>query len=74
MDMMERSKRRRECMQVHKAGSFEEAELWDLEFWQSQTPAMRLSALVAIRKDIEKVPQPKDRTGDQNRGTENPGT
>lgn len=42
-------------MVVHKASSFEEAERWDLEYWQSQTPAARLAALVAIHRDIEKV-------------------
>ncbi|MFV1960149.1 MAG: hypothetical protein ACC662_12140 [Planctomycetota bacterium] len=42
-------------MVVHKATSFEDAERWDLEFWQAQTPAMRLAALVAIRNDVAKV-------------------
>ncbi len=39
----------------HRAASHEEAEAWDLDFWQSQTPQERLSALVAIRRDVELV-------------------
>jgi hypothetical protein len=42
-------------MVVHRATSFEDAERWDLEFWQSRTPEERLSALVAIRHDVELV-------------------
>lgn len=39
----------------HRATSWEDAERWDLEFWQSMTPEERLSALVAIRRDVELV-------------------
>jgi hypothetical protein len=53
--MAERSRRRRAIIEVHRARSFEDAERWDLEFWQSKTPQERLSALVAIRRDIEKI-------------------
>jgi hypothetical protein len=42
-------------MVVHRAANFEEAEAWDLEFWQGQCPEQRLSALVAIRRDVDKV-------------------
>jgi hypothetical protein len=42
-------------MVAHRAANFEEAESWDLDFWQSQSPEQRLSAFVAIRKDVEKV-------------------
>jgi len=42
-------------MVVHKASSFEDAERWDLEYWQSQTPAVRLAALVAIHRDVAKI-------------------
>ncbi len=55
MGLAERSKLRRERMVVHKATGFEDAEKWDLEYWQAQTPAARLSALLAIRSDIAKV-------------------
>lgn len=39
----------------HVAKSFEDADRWDLEFWQSVTPEERLSALVAIRRDVELI-------------------
>jgi len=51
----ERSWRRRETMECHRATSFEDAERWDLEFWQRRTPEERLSALVAIRREVELV-------------------
>ena len=55
MGIKERSEERRKCMVAHRAANFEEAEQWDLDFWQKQTPQQRLSALVSIRKDILKV-------------------
>ena len=55
MTMEERSRERRERMVVHRATSFEDAAAWDLEFWQSQSPEDRLSALVAIRREVEFV-------------------
>jgi hypothetical protein len=42
-------------MVANHAVSFEEAEAWDLDFWQSQSPEQRLSAFVAIRRDVDKV-------------------
>lgn len=48
----ERSMVRRNKMKVNRAANFREAEMWDLEFWQSVTPEDRLSALVAIRRDF----------------------
>jgi len=42
-------------MTVHRACSYEDAERWDLDFWQSRSPEDRLSALVAIRRDVELV-------------------
>jgi predicted RNA-binding Zn ribbon-like protein len=39
----------------HRAANFEEAEAWDLDFWQRQSPEQRLSAFVAIRRDVDKV-------------------
>lgn len=45
----------------HRATSHEDAERWDLEFWQSLTPEERLSALVAIRRDVEAVEAGRDR-------------
>lgn len=55
MTFEERSAERRKRMVIHVAHSFEEAEDWDLEYWQSKTPQERLSALLAIRRDVEKV-------------------
>ncbi len=55
MTMEQRAKQRRKKIVAHLATSHEDAERWDLEFWQGQTPQERLSALVAIHEDIEKV-------------------
>lgn len=51
----ERSRERRTRMVAHRARSFAEAEAWDLDFWQQRSPEERLSALVAIRRDVELV-------------------
>lgn len=40
---------------ANRASSFEEAEAWDLEFWQLRTPQERLSAFVQLRRDVELV-------------------
>ena len=53
--LAERSRLRRQRIVDHSSSSFEEAELWDLEFWQSRSPQERLSALVAIHRDVEMV-------------------
>lgn len=42
-------------MVVHLAKDFQDAEDWDLEYWQQKTPEERLSALVAIHRDVQKV-------------------
>lgn len=42
-------------MDVHRASSFAEAEAWDLDYWQHRTPEERLSALVAIHRDVKLV-------------------
>ena len=55
MGMKERSARRRRIMKSHRAKDFAAAERWDLEFWQSLSPEERLSALIAIRNDVEKI-------------------
>jgi len=55
MSIEERSRKRREIIEVHRTTSFDEAEAWDLAFWQRRTPEERLSALVAIRRDVEMV-------------------
>jgi len=51
----ERSRLRRQRMDVHRATSFADAEAWDLDFWQRRTPEERLSALVAIHREVELV-------------------
>jgi hypothetical protein len=51
----ERSAERRKRMIAHTAHSPEEAEAWDLEFWQEVGPEARLSALVAIHEDVQLV-------------------
>ncbi len=54
-DLEKRSELRRQRIKSHRARDFADAERWDLEFWQQQSSEDRLSALVAIRIDIEKV-------------------
>ena len=60
MSIEERSLERRKRMVAHVATSFEDAEAWDLDFWQQMTPEERLSALVAIRRDVEVVKAARD--------------
>lgn len=55
MGIKERAAARKARMVAHRAFNFEDAEAWDLEFWQSQSPEQRLSAFVAIRRDVDKV-------------------
>jgi hypothetical protein len=62
MDLEERSRRRRETLETHRARSSEEAEAWDLDFWQRCTPEERLSALVAIHRDVALVAAGKGET------------
>ena len=57
MGIKQRSLERRKRIVAHRATNFKNAEEWDLDFWQNQTPEERLSALVAIRKDVVKVMQ-----------------
>ncbi|MBN1897472.1 MAG: hypothetical protein JW827_01745 [Spirochaetes bacterium] len=51
----QRTRARRKRVVGYLAKSFKDAEKWDLEFWQKQTPQMRLSALVSIINDIKKI-------------------
>ena len=55
MGIEERSAARQKRIVAHRAADFKDAENWDLDFWQSQTPEQRLSALVAIHRDVRKV-------------------
>ncbi len=52
---MERARLRKARMVTHLSHSFKEAEAWDLDYWQSVGPEERLSALVDLRNDREKV-------------------
>jgi hypothetical protein len=51
----ERSEERRRRMVANSAHSPEEAEAWDLEFWQAAGPGARLAALVAIHEDVARA-------------------
>ena len=55
VSIAERTKLRKQRIASHRSHSFDEAQHWDLEFWQMQSPEARLSALVAIRRDVLKV-------------------
>ena len=55
MSLEERSKKRRMRAISRRSWSLEEAEQWNLSYWQSMTQAERLEAYLAIREDIEKV-------------------
>ena len=55
VSIKKRAEVRKKKIVGNKAKNYKEARKWDLEFWQNQTPQMRLSALVAIREDIKKV-------------------
>lgn len=55
MGAKERAELRKKRIVAHCAGNFDDAERWDIEFWQNQSPDMRLSALITIRNDIRKA-------------------
>jgi hypothetical protein len=61
----ERSRLRRQRMEVHRARSFRDAEAWDLEYWQNRTPEERLSALVAIHHEVELVQAAREEVATQ---------
>jgi hypothetical protein len=60
MSIEERSRERRRRIVGNRATSWEDAERWDLEFWQSQNPEERLSALVTMRRVVELVEAGRD--------------
>lgn len=43
---------RRQRITAHIASNWDDADDWDLAFWQRQGPEARLSALVALRNDL----------------------
>lgn len=65
MSIKERSEERRRRIVGHRAKNYEDAERWDLDFWQSVTPEERLSALVAIRRDVELVEAGRSRDSEE---------
>jgi hypothetical protein len=62
MTLEERSRERRRRIEAHRAESFGDADRWDLELWQAKSPQERLSALVAIRRDVELVIAAREHT------------
>ncbi len=67
MSLEDRARLRRMRMAVHRADSFEDAERWDLEYWQSLTPEDRLEAYMAIRREVALV-QASRESDDTKRG------
>jgi hypothetical protein len=59
-DLKRRSERRRALIEAHRAPSQADAEAWDLDYWQRQGPEGRLSALVAIHRDVAAVDVARD--------------
>lgn len=55
MSLEERAEARRARMVAHRAKNHADAERWDLDYWQSKTPAERLAALAAIHRDVTNV-------------------
>ncbi len=55
MGLKERSRQRRKRIVGNVANSHEEAEQWDLEFWQSLSPQQRLQAVESLKRDMEKI-------------------
>jgi hypothetical protein len=63
----ERSRERRRRIVTNRTTSFAEAAAWDLEFWQARSPEERLSALVAIRREVELVQAARKAAGGDER-------
>jgi len=55
MGLKERARERRKRIVAHVAHSHEEAEAWDLAYWQSLTSRQRMVALEALKQDAEKI-------------------
>jgi len=62
IDLKERSRKRRETIETHRTRSIADAEAWDLDYWQRRTPEERLSALVAIHRDVALVEAARSET------------
>ena len=59
-EMVLRAEERKKRIVAHRALNHADAEQWDLAFWQAQTAEDRLSALVALRRDVEAVEKARD--------------
>ncbi|MEA3367556.1 MAG: hypothetical protein U9R68_05525, partial [Planctomycetota bacterium] len=55
MGFKERSRERRRRIVTHIAHSHEEAEQWDLAYWQNLSPHQRMAALESLKRDVEKI-------------------
>jgi len=55
MTTKDRAKLRRQRIVTGRSHSYEEAEMWDLRYWQSLSCEQRLDAYMAIRIDVEKA-------------------
>ena len=64
-DLELRSQRRRQTLEAHAARSPEEAEAWDLDYWQRRTAEERLSALVAIHREVALIESDRERATDR---------
>ena len=59
MGMKERTNQRRKRIVAHRATGYQDADRWDLEYWQAKTQQMGLSALTALHRDYEKIKRRK---------------
>jgi len=55
MGFKERAEERRRRIVGHVAHSHEEAEEWDLAYWQGLTPRQRMAALETLKQDAKKI-------------------
>ena len=53
--LSERTLERKKRIVTHVATDFLDADSWDLDFWQKQTPAQRLDALVVMHEEVEAI-------------------
>jgi hypothetical protein len=54
-ELKARAKKRRASMVGNHSATHQEADDWDLEFWQTAGAEARLSALVALHKEADIV-------------------
>lgn len=55
MGLKERSEKRKKNIVWHIAKDFNDAKKWDLKFWLSKTPQMRIYALECLRKELKTI-------------------